>query len=295
KDPNTKVVGRMRQTFDMVRSGNVIYYTEVEDQLPLAVVEEAPYSLEIVKPAVPLVAGGLLDLKVVAKRKEGFKAPIRVFMIWKPPGISTLGEQTIAEGKNECSFTLDANPSMAAGQWKLTVMGEADAGNGRVYNASPFCEVTTAPAFLTAPTMAMAVVEQGKETEFLCKLEHTQPFSGDAEAQVIGVPDTIVMEPGKLNKDTKEVSFKVKTSDKSPVGKQNNLFVVVKLPVPGGTTTHRIATGSSLRIDAPRKAPAAAPAAQPQLAQNKPAEAPKPTAKPLSRLEQLRQEATGKK
>lgn len=297
-DPNTKVVGRMRQTFDMVRLGNVIYYTEVEDQVPVAVVEEAPYSLEIVKPTVPLVAGGLMDLKVTAKRKEGFTKPIRVFMIWKPPGISTLGEQTIPEGQNECTFTLDANNAVAAGTWKLTVMGEVDAGNGRVYNASPFCELTTAPAYLTAPAMAMTVVEQGKEAEFVCKPEHPQAFTGEAEAQVMGVPDTITIEPGKINQETKEITFKVKTHDKSPIGKQNNLFVLVKVPVAGGITTHRIAAGSSLRIDPPRKAPASPPPAQ--VAQNaaKPAAAaPAPAApKPLSRLEQLRQEANaGKK
>jgi hypothetical protein len=295
-DPNTKVTGRMRQTFDMVRAGNVIYYTEVEDQVPVAVVEEAPYSLEIVKPTVPLVAGGLMDLKVVAKRKEGFKAPIRVFMIWKPPGISSLGEQTIPEGQNECTFVLDANASVAANTYKLTVMGEAEGGDGRIYNASPFCDLVTAPSYLTAPTMAMAVVEQGKETEFVCKIEHPQAFEGDAEADVVGVPDTIEIVGSKINKETKEVSFKIKTTDKSPVGKQNNLFVVVKVPVPGGIATHRIGTGSSLRIDAPRKAPAAPPqvaqnTAKPAAAAAKPAES-----KPLSRLEQLRLEANaGKK
>jgi hypothetical protein len=292
-DPNLKITGAMRQTFDMVRAGNVIYYTEVEDQVPVAVVEEAPYSLEITKPTVPLVAGGLMELKVVAKLKEGFTKPIRVFMIWKPPGISSLGEKTIPEGQNECVFQLDANGAVSANKWKFTVMGEADAGNGRVYNASPFCEVTTAPAYLTAPAMAMAVVEQGKETELVCKVEHPQAFNGDAEAQVMGVPDTIQIEPGKINKDTKEISFKVKTTDKSPVGKQNNLFVVVKVPVEGGIANHRIGVGSSLRIDAPRKAPAT-----PALAQNtaKAPGAPKPAeAKPLSRLEQLRQEANAAK
>jgi hypothetical protein len=71
-DPANKVVGKLRQEFDVVRNGNVVYYTEVEDRLPVGVVEEAPYSLEIVKPAVPLVNNGILELKVVSKRKEGF-------------------------------------------------------------------------------------------------------------------------------------------------------------------------------------------------------------------------------
>jgi hypothetical protein len=76
-DPNTKTRGKLRQEFDIVRNGNVVYYTQIEDRLPVAVVEEAPYSLEIVKPAVPLVTNGILELKVVSKRKEGFKAQRR--------------------------------------------------------------------------------------------------------------------------------------------------------------------------------------------------------------------------
>lgn len=291
-DPANKVVGKLRQEFDIVRNGNVIYYTEIEDRLPVVTVEEAPYSLEIVKPTVPLVAGGVMDLKVVSKRKEGFKAPIRVFMIWKPPGVSILGEQTIAEGQNECTFILDASAGVSAGTWKMTVMGEAEAGNGRIYNAAPYCEITTAPAYLAAPTIQLTAVEQGKEAVMVAKIEHLQPFAGEANAEITGVPDTIPIEPAKINKDTKEVSFKVKTDAKSPIGKQGNLFVKVDVPVPGGIAVHRIATGSILRIDPPRKAPPPAPAQPQVVAQNKPKEEPKPAApKALSRLEQLRQEA----
>lgn len=293
-DPNTKITGKLRQEFDIVRNGNVVYYTEIEDKLPVAVVEEAPYSLEIVKPAVPLVNNGILELKVVAKRKEGFKAPIRVFMIWKPNGVSSLGEQTIAEGQNECTFQLDANGAAPAGAWKLTVMGEAEAGNGRYYNASPFTEIVTAPASISAPAIPLVAVEQGKEAVMVAKLEMLQPFEGEATAQVLGVPETIPIEPAKITKDTKEVAFKVKTDAKSPIGKQANLFVRVDVPVKGtnATTIHRVALGSILRIDAPRKAP---PATQ-VVAAAKPKEAPKPAApKPLSRLEQLRQEASGGK
>jgi len=299
-DPNVKTRGKLRQEFDVVRNGNVVYYTQIEDRLPVAVVEEAPYSLEIVKPAVPLVNNGILELKVAAKRKEGFKAPIRVFMIWKPNGVSALGEQTIPEGQNECTFQLDANSAAPAGKWNFTVMGESDGGSGRIYNASPFTEVETAPAYLTAPAIPLVAVEQGKEAVMVAKLEHLQPFEGEASAQVLGVPDTIPIESAKITKDTKEVAFKVKTTDKSPIGKQGNLFVRVDVPVKGTNTTtiHRIALGSILRIDAPRKVVTPPPAA-PVVAAAKPKETPKPAAAPapkvLSRLEQLRMEASGTK
>ena len=290
-DPAQAVVGKLRQSFDVVREGNVIFLKETHDKLPVAVVEETPFSLELQAAPVPLVAGGVMNLKVVAKRKEGFTAPIRVFMIWRPNGVSSLGEATIPEKGNEASFVLDAKGDVPAGKWKFTVMGEVDAGQGRVYNASPFLEIETAPAYVSAPAMSLAVVEQGQETVMLAKLDQLKPFEGEAVAQVVGVPDTIVIEPSKITKDTKEVTFKVKTTDKSPVGKQANLFVSVEVPVANGvTTTHRIATGSTLRIDAPRKAAPAAPAPAAVAAAKPKEQAPAPP-KPLSRLEQLRQEA----
>ncbi|MDB6075819.1 MAG: hypothetical protein JWO89_3459, partial [Verrucomicrobiaceae bacterium] len=292
-DPTQKVTGYLNQEFDVVRNGNVIFYTEIDDKLPVAVVEEVPYSLEIVKPTAPLVAGGVMEMKVVAKRKEGFKAPIRVFLMWRPAGVTSLGEQTIAEGGTECTFVLDANGATPPGKWDFTVLGEAEGGKGRIYNASPFCQIETAPARLTAPTMALTAVEQGKETEMVCKLEHPLPFDGEAEARVIGVPDTIQILPTKINKDTQEAVFKVVTTEKSPMGKQANLFVQVSVPVPGGISVHRVGSGSVLRIDPVRKAPPPKPVAATVAAVKATAVA-KPVEKRLSRLEQLRQEASAK-
>lgn len=278
----------------MVRSGNTVYYTETVDKLPVAVVEEAPYTLELVKPTSPLVPNGILQLKVVAKRKEGFKAPIRVLMLWRPNGVNSQGEIDIPEGQNEATFTLDSNGNVAPGSYNLTVLGESEGGNGTIYAASPFCEINVVPAFMTG-SMQLTAVEQGKEAQFVCKLEMAQPFEGEASAKIVGVPETVEVSTLKFNKDSKELIFNIKTNDKSPVGKHANLFCQVEVPVAGGTAIHRIAGGTTLRVDAPRKAPAPAPA---QVAANKPAAAPAAPAdapkKQLSRLEQLRLEAAGK-
>ncbi|MFM7208849.1 MAG: hypothetical protein ACKOY8_03415, partial [Verrucomicrobiota bacterium] len=261
-DPAVKIVGQMRRTYDIVRIGNVIYYQGVEDTLPVAVVEEAPYSLEIEKPAVPLVRNGILPLKVVAKRKEGFKGPIRVFMTWTPPGISSLGEQTIPEGGDSCVFQLNANAGVETKAWNFTVMGEADAGKGRVFNAAPFCEIRTEDAFVAANAVPLTAIERGKEAVMATNFETPRPFEGEAVATLVGVPDTIQIAPIKVTKDTKEMRFNVVTTEASPVGKKENLFVQVEIPLGKSTTTHRIALGSSLRIDAPRKAAPAAPVAK---------------------------------
>lgn len=289
-DPKQEVVGRLAQSFDMVRSGNTIYYVEQVDQLPVAVVDEVPYKLELEKPAVPLVANGQLELKVKAIRKEGYKAPIRVLMIWRPAGVNSQGEVEIPEGQTEASFHLDSNGNITPGTYQLTVLGESQVGNGIMYAASPYCDLTLEAAFLTG-SIPLAVIEQGQGGEMLCKLEHARPFEGEAVVQVLGAPEGTTVEPGKV---TKEVVFKFTTTPAVAVGKHTTLFCQVQVPVPGGTVIQRFAGGTNLRIDAPRKA--AAPAA-PQLASNKPATGPAPAGEPkkqLSRLEQLRLEAAGK-
>ena len=290
KDPANKIVGQMRRTFDIVRVGNVIYYQGIEDQIPVAVVDEAPYSLEIQKPETPLVRNGVFNLKVIAKRKEGFKGAIRVFMCWTPPGISSLGEQTIAEGAADCVFQLNANANVDTKPWKFIVQGEADAGKGRVYNASPFAELATEAPYVAANAIPLTAVEIGTPGVMTTHFEVQRPFEGEAVAQLVGAPDTIRIAPIKVTKDTKELRFAVETDEKSRPGKTANMFIQVDIPVGNGFATHRIALGSILRLDPARKAApapvakAAAPAADKGAAQAPAA----PVV--LSRLEQLRQQ-----
>lgn len=289
-DANQKVEGKLEQVFDMVRSGNTIYYTETIDKLPVAVIEEVPYTLELVKPTVPIVSNGMLDLKVVAKRKEGFKAPIRVLMIWRPPGVNSQGEVEIPAEKDEAVFTLDSKADVTQGTYQFTVLGEAEGGNGTVYAASPFTDISVAAPYLSG-SIQLTAVEQGKETDFVCKLEQLKPFEGEAVAQIFGIPNGVTAETVKITKDSKEVVFKIKTDGTAPVGKHTNLFCQVQVPVAGGITTHRIAAGATLRIDAPSKAPAPVVAAAAQGAPGKPAAAaPDAPKKQLTRLEQLREE-----
>ncbi len=260
-DPNNTTVGTVRQFYVIVGSGNTIYYQGVDDKLAVAVVDEAPYTLEIEKPQVPLVRDGTYNMKVVAKRKEGFKGPIRVFMIWTPPGFSLLPEQTIAAESDSTNFELSVGAGVDTKAWKFVVMGEADAGNGRIYNASPFAELTTESPFVVASAIPLTAMEIGKPGFMVTNFEVHRPFEGEATATLVGVPDTISIPPIKVTKDTKELRFAVITTDKSPLGKKDNLFVQIEVPTGKGTATHRVAIGSILRLDAPRKA-AAAPVAK---------------------------------
>ncbi len=70
--PNLKIEGSVQQPIVLVRGQNQIpFWTENTTKLPIAVTEERAFEIAIVEPKVPLVRGGQMELKVVAKPQEG--------------------------------------------------------------------------------------------------------------------------------------------------------------------------------------------------------------------------------
>ena len=109
-DPAQNIEGHLEQTTSMVRGqNNINVWTHSADRMAMAVTEASPFSIEIVQPKVPLVRDGSMDLKVVATRKEGFTAPIAVYMLYNPPGVGSPSSVTIPEGQNEAVIPLTAN------------------------------------------------------------------------------------------------------------------------------------------------------------------------------------------
>ena len=82
------------------------------------------------------------------------------------------------------------------------------------------------------------------------------------------------------------------TAANTPVGQHGSLFCQVTVMKDGEPILHNLARGGVLRVDPPPP-PKKGETPKPQVAQ---AQAPAaPTAKPLSRLEKLRQDADAKK
>ena len=67
----------------------------------MAVIDELPYSIEIVQPNVPIVRNGSMRLKVVAHKKEGWDEDITVQFPFRPPGIGATSSIKIPKGKTE--------------------------------------------------------------------------------------------------------------------------------------------------------------------------------------------------
>src|SRR5204863_9649631 len=107
-DDSKQVRGNFRHEMEFIQGpNNTFYYHTRADKLYVAVVEAAPFKIEIDEPKVPLVQGGSMNLNVKAIRDEGFDAPIDLKMIWNPPGVSSSSDITMAKGASNAVCTLN--------------------------------------------------------------------------------------------------------------------------------------------------------------------------------------------
>lgn len=290
-DPKVKVP--TRTTFDAVFSigpNNTPFMRHYSDRTAVAVAEAAPYSIEVIEPKVPLVQNGSYNLRIVAKRAEGFKGAITVFPLWTPPALGIQGSAVIPENATETVLPMNAAPNAAARKWKTAIHAVADAGKGPVWVSSQLFTIEVAPPLVTL-AMERPAVEQGQQTQLFCKVAVAMPFEGKAKVRIYGLPAKVTTQELEVTKDTKELAFPIVADKTSPAGKHGGIFAQVVIDR-GGELIIGNTGGTELRIDVPlppkvavaTPTPAATPTPPP------PPMNPAQPAKRLTRLEQLRLE-----
>jgi hypothetical protein len=290
-DPKVKVTGGFfnHAEFVIAAPGQSLYSWCDVDRMGVAVLEELPYTLEIVEPKVPLVQSGLMNLKIRAHRKPGFTEPINVQVPFLPPGVGGVPAVDIPKGKDEVLFPLNANGGAELKKWKIFALGSANVNGGAGWASSPLTNLEIAPPYIQF-NIQRAAVEQGQKTDLVCGITVSHPFDGAAKVRVLGFPPKVTAPDMELKKDMKELVFKVATDKASPAGTHKNIFCEATIMEHGEPVVHYVG-GTELRIDQPLPAPTK-PAAAPKAVAKK--EAPKAAPKRLTRLEQLRVDAKEK-
>ncbi|MGC6467823.1 MAG: PPC domain-containing protein [Akkermansiaceae bacterium] len=285
EDPKTKLRGPFKESISHVYVNNQgDYQVTRTNKLSIAVIEEAPFHLDLVAPPVPIVRNGTMNLKITARRAEGFTKKIRVSLPWKPPGIGAPNEVEIPEGKNEVILTLNAKGDAPIGDWQLLVTGQSDTDKGRVRVSSDFIDLKVSEPFVTL-ALEMAATNPGVDTSMIAKVEQLQEFPGDARVILHALPHGVTSEEKSINTKSEEITFPLKVTDEARKGKHANIFCQVIISKDGHPIPHNVGHGGTLRVDPPPPAPKkpAAATKEPPKVVSKP-----PTKKPLSRLEQLR-------
>ena len=152
--PTDEKVKMVRQEFiqvaELVTGQNQVpFWSRTVETFPVAVTEECPYQIDIVEPKVPIVRGGSMALKVRAIRKDGFKAPISVYLPWNPPGISSQGGVSIPEGQSEAVISLNADGGAELKTWKIVVHGDSGVAGGPIRVSSQLAPLSVAAPFVT--------------------------------------------------------------------------------------------------------------------------------------------------
>ncbi len=277
---------RLLADFSLGPPNNSLYYGCPVNKLATAVTKRLPFRIDIQQPQVPLVRNGSMQLKIVASRDEGFDAPIHVQFPFRPPGLGTKPQIEIAKGQTEAFYPINANDKAQLGPWPVYAIGQADV-QGPAWASSQLANLEIAAPFVTAE-LNRTVCEQGQETTIFCQLNHQRPFPGEATAELLGVPPQIEIPSLKFTSETKQLVFKVRTNDKSPVGRHKGLFCRITITDKGEPIVSTAAR-SELQITKP------SPVDDDAAVTAQPVTPAKPQAKPKSRLQKLREAAQRKR
>lgn len=297
-DPKQDIKGSYRNTGDFIRGGpgQSIYWQVDVGQIPVCVVDEVPFRLEIIEPKVPIVRNGTMQLKVVAHKKEGWDEQISLQMPFRPPGISATSSINMPKGKNEVFYPISANGSAGIKKWKYYIIGSANAG-GTAWVSSQLATLEISEPYL-AFEMLRAATEQGKEAEIVCKINQAREFPDKAKVELLGLPAGATTAPLEITKETKELVFPIKTTKETRAGTHKNIFCRVLITQNSEPIMHSRVGATELRVDKPippKKNEPPKPKPAPVVAKKPEPKKPEPVKKVrLTRLQQLRLDAKKK-
>ena len=237
-DEKIKVEGSLIQQHSLVRGSNSggawSYWGE---ELPLAVTEAVPFSIEVVQPKAPLVQRGSMKLKVLVNRREGFDAPVQVKLLENPPGVSSSAAIKIAKGKTDAEIPLSANDKAAVGVSPIVVTATAEVDGGRVLISSDIIPLEVATPYFTF-SLEKAVVEQGQKTQLRMNVEQLKAFPGKAEVELVGLPSGAVTETLQINQNAKQLQFPITVAKETPTGLYKSIMCRAIVMIHGEPVMH---------------------------------------------------------
>lgn len=259
----TQEVGGLRQGTDLVfgEPNRTPFRTSIGDRLAVAVVEEAPASIECATPATPIARRGLLDLKVKVNRAEGYTGRVRLEMPFRPPGIGASAVE-VKESEADVSFPITCSGDAPLKEWQValtaTLVPEGEkadkkAAGKRVAKgmvvASRLAMLTIVEP-LVEMTAEKAVVEQGGTVTLVYKAPKPPSFTGTAKARLVGLPNKVEAPTLDLAAGVETLEFPVTVAADAPAGKHENIICRIEVPVGDAIMVHQMAA-TSLRIDKP--------------------------------------------
>jgi hypothetical protein len=228
----------------------------VVDRYGMAVVNPAPFAVEVEAPKIPLIQDGELSVKVKLHRNPGFDEPIQIVSAWNPPGVGSEPTIEIPAGVSEAvyRFTADSNANPAT--WQTAIQARTlppnakdVAGTGQLQVSSEFFDLTVAQPYVKLVIEPVSI-RRGAGAKFVWKVIQQHPFKADASAKLSGLPKGIqVAEPMPvLKSNAEELTFDLKADDDALLGQYKEIGVELTFREEGQEIRQRTGAGV-LRID----------------------------------------------
>src|SRR5262249_41579846 len=114
------VTGGFTQVADLLPGpGDSSFESIHVDRLALAVIEEAPYEVDLLPPAGPLARDGASEVLAKVRRAKGFDAALEGSLPYWRPGVEMAGPAIVPPGQDEAVLRLSARPDADRASWRL--------------------------------------------------------------------------------------------------------------------------------------------------------------------------------
>ncbi|MBX2852886.1 MAG: PPC domain-containing protein [Phycisphaeraceae bacterium] len=236
----------------MANPNRTEYYKSTLDTIPVAVTQAIPFKIDVIQPKAPLVHGGKKKLQVRLTRNEGYEEQVRLYMLYRPPGIGAPGRIDLNKTNTEGVYEIDANASTPSRGWPMVIIGNGNQKGGAVWASSQLFTVKVEEPFVKG-TIDSAKCKQGQTTQLVVNLEHPRGWQGEGELKLLGLPAHVTAEPLKIKPGQETASFKVKVAENTPLRSYKSLMCELVIQVNGEPVIHRFGQGGRLRVDRPGK------------------------------------------
>lgn len=259
------------------------------DRAAMAVCEAMPFEVELVQPKTPILRRGSKELLVRIKRDEGFDNPVYIKTLYNPPGVAVNNSRKIDKGQTEVGVPVTANANAAVGTWPIVMqISYATKRGTATFATAPIMLDIEEPVFNYA--FPRAAAETGQQLGLTIGMEKLRDIAGEIEVELVGMPNGVSSSAPiqKITLADTQVTFPLTIDAKAKTGKHKTMNVQTRIKRDGETFIQTDGTGE-IRIDKPL--PTKDPKAEAEKAKPKAKAPAKPAQpKPLSRLEQLRQQ-----
>jgi len=289
-DPSVAITGGLNLRHRLLLGQNrVDMWGYDSGRVAVSVADAAPFTIMLHQPGTPIVRDGSKDLRVSIQRNEGFEGEVYLSTLYNPPGIAVNNGQKIETGKTEAMIPITANAGSGLAAWPMAMIARYETGNGQFKMVTNPIQLDVQDILFRFAFPRIAA-ELKTETSLAVGVEVLRPFAGSGEIELVGLPAGVTSSAPKqpVAPETTTVTFPLTITADAKVGNHKTLHCVARIVSDTGDIIQTQGTGE-LRIDEPlppkvdAPAPEATPAPEPVPTETK------PEAKPLSRLEQLRQ------